>query len=290
MNCVERLQELILLSLGDFPPLNRPPWRIEDSKIAGRGVFAARKIECGEIIFEEAPLIIGSASRNEGTLSYCSICYSKVSIQNLTCEQGCGLPVCVHCLDQHQAECKLFKSWEPVEPQTPNVFILRLLTAARSMMLNSSQTQLLYFMQANSDPIFRKEIKSSTCFRKMTSDKNVVDHLSRTVEVLNTNAFVVNSDSDCPLRALYPLGGIVNHECVPNSTYTFEGKNHKMILKATKQIREDEEVTISYTKLLWSNVMRRLYLRMTKNFVCKCQRCLDPTVSRTLKIFLLGLF
>ncbi|KAL5273488.1 hypothetical protein ACFFRR_000308 [Megaselia abdita] len=278
MTSIERLEELIILNLGDLKQ-GEQLWKIGISDISGRGVFATRNIKCGEVIFEEAPLLIGPASRNEDTLSNCCICYSSVAV---LCDDGCGLPVCGLCSDRHKSECVLFKSWEPTEPQTLNKCRLRFLTAARSITLSSNQKEVLYAMQANVDKPFQKEFENAmACFRKLL-DKNNIDHLYRTMAVLNTNSFVVNSESPCPLRALYPLGGMVNNECVPNSTYTFEKKNYNMILKAAKDIIKGEEITNSYTKLLWSNLMRRLYLKITKHFICKCKRCLDSTEGGSL--------
>ncbi|EDW43951.1 GM18905 [Drosophila sechellia] len=34
---------------------------------------------------------------------------------------------------------------------------------------------------------------------------------------------------------------------------------------------------MSYAKLLWSTLARKIFLGMTKHFICKCVRCQDPT-------------
>lgn len=283
MICPKRLAELINTNLGGLKQ-KEPAWEIGVSKIAGRGVFATRNIKSGEVIFKDDPLLIGPTLRNETPLNTCSVCYSLMDPKKFLCRQGCGLPLCENCSrrKQHKAECQLFKTWEPLEPQTPNILVIRLLTVARAMLFNSNQKALLYAMQANIDTTFRNEVKNaSACFKKFPTDKKVVEYLHRTVAILNTNSYEVNSSkqSDFPLRVLYPLAGILNHECVPNTTYTFDDKNYTIILKAAKDIKEGQEITISYTKLLWSNLMRQLFLKMTKQFSCKCQRCSDPTVS-----------
>lgn len=50
-----------------------------------------------------------------------------------------------------------------------------------------------------------------------------------------------------------------------------------MIVKASKLIRKGEQIFNSYTKLLWGTMQRRVHLGYSKNFLCKCERCLDRT-------------
>lgn len=50
-----------------------------------------------------------------------------------------------------------------------------------------------------------------------------------------------------------------------------------MIVKASKFIKKGEQIFNSYTKLLWGTLQRRVHLGYSKNFLCKCERCLDRT-------------
>ncbi|CAD7000779.1 unnamed protein product [Ceratitis capitata] len=90
-------------------------------KIAGRGIFTTRELKRGDIIFRDSPLLIGPSARAEDTLNSCSVCFKMLPDTKFMCRQGCGLPVCSLCgkKQQHKADCTLFKSWKPCEPDVP---------------------------------------------------------------------------------------------------------------------------------------------------------------------------
>jgi SET domain len=68
----------------------------------------------------------------------------------------------------------------------------------------------------------------------------------------------------------------MNHSCVPNIRYAYD--EHKiMTVKASKLIRKGEQIFNSYTKFLWGTQQRRVHLAYSKNFLCKCERCVDST-------------
>lgn len=48
---------------------------------------------------------------------------------------------------------------------------------------------------------------------------------------------------------------------------------------AAREIKAGEEMTTSYSALLWSTPFRQINLAHTKHFRCRCDRCADPTVS-----------
>lgn len=79
---------------------------------------------------------------------------------------------------------------------------------------------------------------------------------------------------------LYPLSCMMNHQCVPNVRYKFDEKQ-VMIVQAAKRIEKDEEIFTSYLQLFWSTLSRRLQLKATKDFMCSCARCQDPTEHET---------
>lgn len=79
---------------------------------------------------------------------------------------------------------------------------------------------------------------------------------------------------------LYPLSCMMNHQCVPNVRYLFDDKQ-TMIVQAAKAIKKDEEIFTSYLQLFWGTLSRRLQLKATKEFMCACRRCSDPTENLT---------
>lgn len=164
-----------------------------------------------------------------------------------------------------------------------NPLSLRILTAVRVFYLSKEQRALVDAMQANAERGYRQEIiKAAQCFRKFpTTDKAFMDQLFRVVGVLNTNAFEAPCRVDrheTLLRGLFPLTAIMNHECTPNASHYFEN-GRLAVVRAARDIPKGGEITTTYTKILWSNLTRGIFLKMTKYFVCNCDRCNDNTVS-----------
>ncbi|XP_065365191.1 SET domain-containing protein SmydA-8 [Calliphora vicina] len=284
MICPKRTTELIELHLEPLKDKD-PAWEITVSKIAGRGVFASRKLKRGDVIFRDIPLLIGPSARQEENLNSCSVCYKMLPDTKFMCRNGCGLPVCSLCgkKKQHKQDCTLFKSWEPCEPDVANSLLIRLLCVARAINCTKEQRDLIYCLQANLDNNHRTEVRNGAKgFKKFPNDKKIIEIMNRTVAVLRTNGFDetadrTNDNQEFYYRALFPLFALMNHDCVPNSYYTFDEKTQHMIVKASVDIAAGEEITTTYTKLFTTNIARHLFLKMKKTFTCKCPRCSDPT-------------
>lgn len=190
--------------------------------------------------------------------------------------------------EQQQEEEQEQPEKQPEEQLEPpgdvvNPLSLRILTAVRVFYLSKEQRALVDAMQANAERGYRQEIiKAAQCFRKFpTTDKPFMDQLFRVVGVLNTNAFEAPCRVDrheTLLRGLFPLTAIMNHECTPNASHYFEN-GRLAVVRAARDIPKGAEITTTYTKILWSNLTRGIFLKMTKYFVCNCDRCNDNTVS-----------
>lgn len=50
-----------------------------------------------------------------------------------------------------------------------------------------------------------------------------------------------------------------------------------MTVKAGKDIKKGEHLSIMYTHSLWGTQARRAHLNDAKKFWCVCPRCQDPT-------------
>lgn len=109
--------------------------------------------------------------------------------------------------------------------------------------------------------------------------------MKRTCDILNTNSFEVvvtssrDKDRTTSLRGLYPMGAFQNHCCVPNTRHHFDDQQ-RMHVNAVLPIAAGEEITMSYTDLLWDTLSRRQFLKITKRFSCNCNRCSDPLVCQ----------
>lgn len=109
--------------------------------------------------------------------------------------------------------------------------------------------------------------------------------MRRICGVFNTNSFevvVARNEDSTSLRGLYPMGSLQNHCCVPNTRHHFDDQQ-RLQVSAALPITAGEELTMSYTDLLWDTSSRRQFLRATKHFSCECSRCSDPSVCRYTK-------
>lgn len=109
--------------------------------------------------------------------------------------------------------------------------------------------------------------------------------MRRICGVFNTNSFevvVARNEDSTSLRGLYPMGSLQNHCCVPNTRHHFDDQQ-RLQVSAALPITAGEELTMSYTDLLWDTSSRRQFLRATKHFSCECSRCSDPSVRRYTK-------
>jgi len=82
---------------------------------------------------------------------------------------------------------------------------------------------------------------------------------------------------------IYFLPAMSSHSCRPNCCWSF-GSENSYVLRARRDIDEDEELTISYLspqQLKWPTPERRQFLLDTKGFKCECERCNTVDTMRT---------
>ncbi|XP_002133373.3 SET domain-containing protein SmydA-8 isoform X1 [Drosophila pseudoobscura] len=282
------LAELIDLHLGELRP-KEPAWRVSDSPISGRGIFATREIAKGEELFREHTILVGPTAHRSSNLRTCTLCYRLVPGQTdaeALCLAGCGLPVCGECgkSPRHKTECDLFLKWKPKVTERIDPRSLRILSVVRCFFLDEQQRRLLYAMQANADRYYMKEVeRAAACFEDFPREQEMLDFFYRTICAFNTNAFESRScveGHEVLIRALFPLAGLLNHQCTPNAGHHFQD-GETIIVCATERIACGAEITVSYAKMLWSTLARKIFLGMTKGFMCQCPRCQDPTENGT---------
>ncbi|KAF3056002.1 SET domain and MYND-type zinc finger protein 6 [Daldinia childiae] len=82
-------------------------------------------------------------------------------------------------------------------------------------------------------------------------------------------------DADINQSGTYfnPALAMINHSCVPNAFVQFVGR--KAILHAFREIREGEEIEISYIECTLHRSHRQQALQTRYHFTCLCPRCKD---------------
>ncbi|XP_052868645.1 SET domain-containing protein SmydA-8 isoform X1 [Anopheles cruzii] len=277
------------------------PWDIRLFEGYGRGLVATRDIAVHELVFVDRPMLLGPRVNNYDVIFCASCCRILKRLQ--LCSGGCRLPICGRCdfaapASPHATECRLIQSWQPKDAGRYAKNILYALTSIRGFLLSERDRRIVLQMEGHAP---RKEMLTEIegllkdgYFGNLPADGPDVRYLRQVVNVLNTNAFetsrvVTGDDGDVGddgsngaaeheivLRGLYVLGAMMNHCCQPNVRYVFD-RQLRMRVYASRPIRRGEQILNNYSKLLWGTQHRIIHLCFSKNFVCGCQRCKDPT-------------
>ncbi|XP_077375999.1 histone-lysine N-methyltransferase SMYD3 isoform X1 [Festucalex cinctus] len=80
---------------------------------------------------------------------------------------------------------------------------------------------------------------------------------------------------------LYPSLSLLNHDCRPNCVTVFEGT--KLHLRAVRDIKPAEELTISYIETLSLTEERQKQLEEQYHFTCRCQKCDSQDTDRLMQ-------
>ncbi|CAH2067206.1 unnamed protein product, partial [Iphiclides podalirius] len=281
----ERFSQMVQLHLGLTDDNDNTKWIIAESPLGGRGLFATKDISSGEVLFVDHPLIYGPRS---GAIVQrgCTVCYTLKSDKFYKC-QKCSLLLCSESCQNNSAhynDCKIISGWRnkvPIE-DVDDALLSRALTAIRALLLSDDQKQFMTSLQAHMLPQHGTEIKDlHQYFEIPPQDEQFMILASY---VLDANAFQIATPygkKEMGKRGLYPVSSLMNHNCVPNTRYNYN-EDLQMIVKAVKGIPRGSEIFTCYTGLMWGTPARRIHLHKTKHFLCKCERCADPTERGTL--------
>lgn len=257
---------------------SQPPWILKTSSLGGRGVFTSRPVKAGEILFIDTPLIIGPRAGVDSP-KLCVVCYKNYDLK--LCSKNCGILICSNeCQESevHKKECELILKWKIEKNEEENEDILRFLTPVRSLFLSGYQKKLVKVLKGHIDPKHGFEVDSLKLLGFVFEEEEE-NFLRLICSILDANAFAVsvgNETNQASLRGLYPLASLANHRCYPNVTHVFDSKQ-RMITKAVVDMEEGTEIFHSYTRIIWSTIVRRYNLVNTKHFCCYCERCEDPS-------------
>lgn len=101
--------------------------------------------------------------------------------------------------------------------------------------------------------------------------------------IIDVNAFEARSPYGYPIRCLYPKLAILSHNCVSNICHSINTlgtgtkDDYTVTVRASVAVKEGEQLYSSYTYSLWPTLVRREFLKESKYFDCKCERCADPS-------------
>lgn len=253
---IEVLENLILNHLN-IENAEEKLWKINNSPLEGRGIFAAKDIQTGDVIFIDSPIISGPRAGINMKM-HCIICTRTLNIR--ACSKGCGLPICSMECEQnlnHLRECEYIRDHGGNFSEiSSNLF--RSLVPLRGLLLEAKQKELLHSLCKHIHDKHGFEV--GLIKAKITIPEYDEEILRQICYILDANAFetVVDPKDDITefsIRGLYPMSALLNHCCVPNTAHLFD-ENQRMIIKSTVSIPKGTEILTSYTSLLWATPAR----------------------------------
>ncbi|XP_026818652.1 SET domain-containing protein SmydA-8-like [Rhopalosiphum maidis] len=253
--------------------------------VAGRGVVATRDYNAGDVIFVDVPLIVSPRTISPDCTGspVCPVCYAVVT-KPTGCPGGCQWPVCgSKCANrpEHRDECRYIRQLHPKtksDGQTWSVGIYNAITAVRGLSIKHGEYE--YFLD-----VLQKKLTEKFTFEVEELKRNISMELHKedeqimitTCKIMDANCFetILNRENKLiSLKGLYPVASFMNHCCVPNTMHNFDEKL-QMIVKASLPIYKGQEITTSYTNLIWPTSLRHHHLLTSKQFICTCSRCCD---------------
>lgn len=291
------------------------------SKTAGRAVFASRDIKAGELLLREAAtanVLVEEAAKDfcqtclhelptspGQPMVVCSSCKAR------HCSQACQ--------DRdryHPFECPLNSKRvisDAAIDADVSVDLLRLLARlviARYLDSQDSSSERPASPDIILKPTPYRLVEDMIAQEKMASEKwnesvtegsrillsqmpdqlssgLVPAHLVGLACRINANSFAIG-DPEGALNVLsvclFPLGCMFNHSCSPNACFVAGSQKEaqgEVLIRAVRDIKEGEELTISYINMYQPRPARRQELLSTKYFYCECPRCSSKKGSKT---------
>lgn len=274
-------------------------YEVDTNELLGRHLRATRDIRMGELILREAPLVMGPKVASPPICLGChrNLLPPEKRSGNFYKCSSCSWPMCGKECEQspyHQEECRLmaasnFQSkinYNSVEPELKEsaycvIMVLRCMQLKKSnpaafAKLSELQDHLKERLNTPLYQVLRANLISFIKTVLGVKDWPEMEIL-RLSAILDTNAFEVRQNSERrKVRAIFPGGAMINHDCVPNLRHRFDD-DMNIIFLAKRKIAKGEILSISYTQALRSTIQRRVHLKQVKCFDCACARCSDPT-------------
>lgn len=115
-------------------------------------------------------------------------------------------------------------------------------------------------------------------------DKYPAELIQKVIGILEINAFEARTINPChPVRCLYPKLAIFSHSCVPNLNHSIsmDDGHFRMTCRAAIDVVKGGVLNTTYSYTLWGTLRRQEYLKRSKYFTCKCDRCNSPQELNT---------
>ncbi|KAI0203850.1 SET domain-containing protein [Astrocystis sublimbata] len=178
----------------------------------------------------------------------------------------------------HKAECKVFKrvraEGHDFLPTPVRALVQVLLRPEMSAAMGELEGHVDAFRRVGGKLWADMELQAMAALHYIGRETNP-KNLAEAIDVLcksHVNAFNrLDVDTEQTGLFMHPSLAIINHNCIPNAFVQFVGR--KAVLHAYQEIKETEEIEISYIDCTLHRSHRQDALKTRYHFVCNCLRC-----------------
>ncbi|KAK9493195.1 hypothetical protein V1508DRAFT_404069 [Lipomyces doorenjongii] len=178
----------------------------------------------------------------------------------------------------HKRECKILASLVRQVPPSPVVLLMRILMMdgnKRDRFYNAMANLMSHIDDRSKMEDFSTLVLMSKGAKEYSGTKLSLDSVVGLLcKVMTNSASIPNPSYDTVGMMFDPLISLINHSCDPNAVLVFN--KNVLLVRATRQIKEGEEILITYTDNTMPMPHRKEQLRTRYFFDCQCTACCPP--------------
>ncbi|KAK9388618.1 hypothetical protein V1515DRAFT_578937 [Lipomyces mesembrius] len=175
----------------------------------------------------------------------------------------------------HKRECKILASLAGQVPPSPVVLLMRILMmdgSKRDRFYNAMENLMSHIDDRGKMEDFATLVLMSKGAKEYSGTKLSLDAVVGLLcKVMTNSASIANPSYDTVGMMFDPVISLINHSCDPNAVLVFN--KNVLLVRAVREIKEGEEILISYTDNTMPMPYRKEQLRTRYFFDCQCSAC-----------------
>ena len=237
---------------------------------------ATRNISSGETILSEKAF--ASVVDDSKLVSSCSRCFFPSSKMCSGCSivTYCTLKCQSKDWKNHKLECHVFNSVKPRKLFTFLRLFLRILILKLSNRIDYEKILLLkdHLDLQGADKIDSARQFAALLLNSLSINSFTLEEAVSIFFKFTTNSITIyNENLDSLGVGVYENISFINHSCNPNSASM--SRSGKIVLRAIKNIKQGDEITINYIDIASPSEKRQFDLKERYHFTCTCEICCE---------------
>ena len=295
--------------LGDVD-VGEQCYRIAQSEDVGRHIVVTRKLEKGEVVFKDTPIVTGPSRESDPC---CVACYKPLDLETpclaaqndsgMEVDSGpvphvlcpkCKWPLCsLECAesDIHKPECFYLTKSSCIINAIDSDSLYDVITVLRCLYLKDnnlrSWANLLTLQEANPKELNpeladrAKKVTGLICGTFKLGEEFCKELVFDICTRLDVNSFEIPlGRTSATVQGIFTVACMVEHNCIPTGHRCFNS-DMSITVRSAYGAEEGDAISICYTDSLWPTAARRENLIYSKDFLCTCDRCQDDTENET---------